>query len=106
MLKAGVHTTKNGIKYDIYSQWQNMKIESIDYDDSTSHWGKFVYFWNHSSVPYDLNTEQLNEIENILENYNPLEIFEMVINVLKCDENHILLETMDEATLKTLRKQL
>jgi len=84
-----------------------MRIESLDYS-SESHPGTFRLFWSDgvSGVPSDLNIDQKNEIERILENYNPLEIFNMVIDALKSGVYHILLETLDEKTLNIIRKTI
>ena len=98
---------KVGIKYSVSSQWRNMRIESLDYS-SESHPGTFRLFWSDgtSGVPSDLGIEQKNEIESILENYNPLEIFNMVIDAIESNVYHILLETLDEKTLDTIRKTI
>jgi len=98
---------KVGIKYSVSSQWRNMRIESYDYE-SEDHPGTFGLFWSDgaSGVPSDLSIDQKNEIERILENYNPLEIFNMVIDALESGVYHILLETLDEKTLNTIRKTI
>jgi len=98
---------KNVIKYSVSSQWRNMRIESYDYE-SEDHPGTFRLFWSDgdSGIPSDLSINQKNEIESILENYNPLEIFNMVIDAIKSGVYHILLETLDEKTLNTIRKTI
>jgi len=98
---------KNGIKYSVSSQWSNMRIESYDYE-SKEYPGTFRLFWSDgaSGVPSDLSINQKNEIESILENHNPLEIFNMVIDALESGVYHILLETLDEKILNTIRKTI
>ena len=98
---------KTGIKYSVSSQWRNMRIESYDYE-SEDHPGTFRLFWSDgaSGVPSDLSIDQKNEIESILENYNPLEIFNMMVNALESGVYHILFETLNEKTLNTIRKTI
>ena len=82
-----------------------MRIESYNYE-SEDHPGTFRLFWSDgaSGASSDLSIDQKNEIESILENYNPLEIFNMVINALESGVYHILLETLDEKTLNTISR--
>ena len=64
------------------SQWRNMRIEALDYDNE-KYPGLFRRFWSEggSGVPSDLNGNQKKEIENILENYNPLE--KRILNTIR-----------------------